>query len=242
MELDEARKLARALILEGVDDPGGKSERLEEIQRFIDELDGQVRRRKDRARHHRTHVKLMRRDLKVDKDSLRRLVSAAWLLWRVAMDDYEMRHKPYKPKDEPGGWSGQYKPKDDHEGRGAPYKPRQKLEDNWDPDPNVVAHDYGDQAGLGLENWDEWWEEVYRAPPGRRWPETVPRVPLYEVFFLARAWWFKNTGKRTFGLSYKGKRREDFTAAERFFLDIAQAMDPGYTARDCATVYESCRK
>ena len=214
MELDEARKLARALILEGVDDPGGKSERLEEIQRFIDELDGQVRRRKDRARHHRTHVKLMRRDLKVDKDSLRRLVSAAWLLWRVAMDDYEMRHDPDKPK--------------------------KRLEDNWDPED--VAYDYGDMVGLGLENWDEWWEEVYRAPPGRRWPETVPRVPLHDVFYLARAWWFKNTGKRTFGLTYKEKHREDFTAAERFFLDIAQAMDARYTAEDCTTVYESCRK
>lgn len=235
MELDEARELARALIL-GDD----KSGRLEEIERFIDELDGQVR--KYKGRDDRTGIPLMRRDLPVNEASYRRLVSAAWLLWRVAMDDYEMRHKPYKPTDEPGGWDGQYNPRDDHEGRGAPYKPRQKLEDNWDPDPNVVAYDYGDDTGAGLEDWDAFWAEVYHTPAGRRWPEGVPRGPLYGVFYLARSWWFKNTGKRTFGLKYKGARREDFTAAERFFLDICQALDARYTAEDCAKVYESCRR
>ena len=150
----------------------------------------------------------------VDEASYRRLVRGVWLIWRVAMDDYELRHDPDKPK------------------------PR--LQDNWNPED--VAYDYGDRAGAGLEDWDEWWRQVYHTPAGRRWPEGIPRAPLYPVFYLARAWWFKNTDHGTFGLAYKGKRREDFTAAERFFLDIAQALDPGYTARDCATVYESCRK
>ena len=208
MKLDEARELARALIMEGTE-PG----RLEDLERFIDKLEGQVRGYKE-ARHKRTHIKLMRYDLDVDEDSLRRLVSAAWLLWRVAMDDYEMRHDPDKPK--------------------------RRLQDNWNP--GDVAYDYGADTGVGLEDWAEWWQEVYRAPPGRRWAGKVPRVPLCEVYHLAREWWFKNTGKRTFGLMYKGARREDFTAAERFFLDIAQTMDPGYTAKDCATVYENCRR
>ena len=78
MKLDEARELARAMIVEGAEHG-----RIKELERYIDELDGQVRRlpRGGRARHYR-YVKLMRRDLKVDEDKLRRLVSAAWLLWR----------------------------------------------------------------------------------------------------------------------------------------------------------------
>ena len=209
MELDEARESWRALVVEGADSPG-KSQRLEEIERVIDKLEEEVRGRKDPA-HDRTHVKLMRYDLDVDKDSLRWLVRRAWLLWRVAMDDYEMRHDPDKPK------------------------PR--LSDNWSPTDTV--YDYGDDTGAGLEDWDEWWRQVYHTPAGRRWPAAIPRVPLYGVFYLARAWWFKNTDKRTFGLTYDAP---NYTAAERFFLGIAQTLDERYTAKDCAIVYENCRR
>lgn len=219
--LEIIRKIA---FLDALEPPGaplvGKDH--EERERLIAELDhfddtrwgAQKKMLRRDAHMGRGGIPLMRYDLDVDEASYRRLVSASWLLWRVAMDDYEMRHDPDKPK--------------------------RRLQDNWNP--GDIAYDYGDDAGVGLENWDEWWEEVYRAPPGRRWPEAVPRVPLYEVFFLVRAWWFKNTGKRTFGLTYDGTCREDFSASARLFLDIAQILDDRYTAEDCAIVYENCRR
>lgn len=211
MELDEARELARALILEGVDSPGGKSERLEEIERFIDELGGQVRRRKDRARHDRRGVKQRCYDLEIDADAKRRLMRAAWLLWRVAMDDHEMRYDPNKPS--------------------------KRLEDNWNPDD--PDYDYGDDTGLGLEDWDAFWAEVYHTRPHRRWPgPALP--PLYEVYLLVRAWWLRYQDRKSFRPTYGG-RRENFNAEGRLFLDVARALDPRYTPSNCASVYEKWR-
>ncbi len=45
----------------------------------------------------RLGAKLMRYDLDVDMASYRRLMHDAWLLWRVVMDDYELRNDPGKP-------------------------------------------------------------------------------------------------------------------------------------------------
>ena len=203
MELDEARELLRALRVEGAD-----SQRLEELECLIDELDGRARAYKE-PRQDRAHVKLMRRDLDVDKASYRRLVSVAQDLWGAAMDDHYTRHKITTERP----LTGEFDP-------------------SYGMTPTEIEATYFGRSNRGL-----WATDIYRRGPGGK-PNDPPLGPLYEVYLLVRAWW----PRPTFGLMYKEKRREDFTAAERFFLDIAQAMDPRYTTTDCASVYEKWRK
>ena len=124
-------------------------------------------------------------------------------------------------------------------------KPKRRLEDNYQTagDQNPV-YDYGDMAGLGweLNEWELWWREVYLAPRGRRWPGDERRVPLHEVFFLLRKFWLANSKIKKFAPNYPSDRREDFNAAGRLFLDVAQVLDGRYTAEDCKSVYKTCRK
>ena len=222
--IDIARQIAFLDALGGAGGPPLSSRDMAKRERLITELDhfddegwdAQKRlRRLEGINRARLGAKLMRRDLDVDDDAWRRLMRGAWLLWRVAMDDHEMRHDPNKPK--------------------------KRLEDNWDPDEEV-AYDYGDDAGAGLEDWDQFWADVYYTRPGRRWPGT-PLGPLYEVFLLVRDWWMQYTGKTTFGLDYSYRSdREDFNAAGRLFLNVAQALDGRYTAKACASVYNKWRE
>ncbi len=229
MNLSEARERARALVIQGIDDPELMSmvqEELDELERFIEErsaawrLDVKTTPGGYRNLSNR-NVPHSRKDFEIDDDSWLRLMSAAWLVWRVAMDDHEMRHDPGKPK--------------------------RLLEANYGDEESF---DYGDMAGAGLDDWDAWWAEVYYTRPGRRHP--APSLgPLYEVYLLVREWWL-GTGKSSFRLTYNADLEfrhagvssdsDDFNAPGRLFLAIAQALDGRYTTSNCATVYDKWRK
>ncbi len=223
--IDTARDMLRIIEVGYLDDPPESFDLRDEFLNLIDEKDDKLRawikttELGCRRRPYRAH---MRKDITVSDEKWRRLMGGAWLVWRVAMDDHEMRYDPNKPK--------------------------RLLEDNYGDEESF---DYGDMAGVGLEDWDAWWREVYHAPPGRRWPG--PSLgPLYEVFLLVRKWWIESTGKSSFRPSYicdpiwKDGRpvpdHELYNAPGRLFLAVAQTLDGRYTIANCETVYDKWRK
>lgn len=190
----------------------------EERERLIAELDDtrwDAQKKMLRRDSHmgRDGIPLMRRDLPVDDDSWQRLMGAAHLLWAEAMYDHEMRHKI--------DMTARLRPED--------------YDLSYGLTPTEIEATYFHR--YNLHNWAT---DPYYRGPGR--PGNDPsQGPLYEVYLLVRAWWLRYHDKTRFRPTY-GERREDFNAPGRLFLTIARALDPRYTARDCASVYEKWRK
>ena len=99
--------------------------------------------------------------------------------------------------------------------------------------------DYDLSYGMTPEEIEATWHhrpnDPYSRKAGGR-PNDPPQGPLYEVFLLVRYWWPRKRFRPTYG-----PRREDFNAAGRLFLDIAQGIDARYTTKDCTSVYEKWR-
>ena len=219
--IDIVRQIA---ILDALELPGaplvGKAR--EERERLIAELDhfddtrwdAQKKMLRRDAHRGRGGIPQMRYDIPVDADSRQRLMGAARYLWAEAMYDHEMQRKI------------------DMTARLHP----EEYDLSYGLTPQEIEATYFHR--YNLHNWET--DPYYRGPgrPGN----DPPQGPLYEVYLLVRVWWQRYTGKTKFKPTYNGPRREDFNAAGRLFLHVAQALDARYTPRDCASVYEKWRK
>ena len=170
-------------------------------------------------------------DLGPHQAALRRLLSEAHEIYEVALDDWETRADADKPK--------------------------RRLKDNWPVDEPESPHDYGEDVGAGLEDWEGWRRHHYhrrRGNPGRGRTRDLPVEPLHAVYRLVRRWWLKHIG-RGFNPTYKIDPRADADAVRsaprdmgyynptgRLLLLVAQEMNLRYTARICYGVHETLRK
>ncbi len=171
-------------------------------------------------------------DLGPHEDALRRLLHDAHEVYRLAMDD--------------------------HATRADPDKPRRRLQENWDPDESKPTYDYGEDAGVGLDDWDEWWQQHYHrraGNPGTNRTSTKssppPVTPLHAIYTLTRRWW-----KATVGTPFRPTYPRDpfegdenprtdfarFNPAGRLFLLVAKSLDRRYTALNCYGVHETVPK
>ena len=121
----------------------------------------------------------------------------------------------------------------------------------WRPARGRTRHagryDYAD-AGVGLEDWDEFWKAVWgpnrkRGNPGTFKGTTRPVAPLVAVFHLCNRFWREVMG-RPFHPEF-GRESADtdlarlphFNDAARLFLLVAQDCDPTYNSEMCSKVH-----
>lgn len=165
-------------------------------------------------------------DLTEHRESLARLLASIAENYIVAMQDYEDRH--------------------------APDKPKRRLEDNCDNGDEAPAYDYSEWAdGCPTEPWDEYWRENYgrgRGRPGTNLGGGPPLTPAHVVYHEVRDWWRKHgLGKfhPTF-LSFKCDDEDydeaEFNAPSRFLLRVLQFIDRRYTVENARGLYETVRK
>ena len=103
------------------------------------------------------------------------------------------------------------------------------------------GYDYGDMAGVGLPDWDEWWNEIWGREQGnpRLFRGTdVATPPLVSIYFMVNRWWRNTTGlsfNPNFGAQYSADtdaaRFPDLKPDAQIFLLVAQ--DSGGRLYDC---------
>jgi hypothetical protein len=183
-------------------------------------------------------------DLLQYKDELRELLSVAHERYKFALEEWEARAGPNKPKE--------------------------KLKENWDPDDFGPVYDYGDMAGADLDyvdkwgnrhNWDEHWQRFHSGLVGNQGGSrdgskdagVRPIPPLYPVYVLVRKWWLKYIGGG-FNLKYhtnpelgdniprnSPKHMPYINPPARLFLLVAQDINFRYTVSNCAGVHDALR-
>lgn len=108
-------------------------------------------------------------------------------------------------------------------------------------------YDYGDLAGVGLDDWDEWYRECWgrpRANPGKFRGTDIAMPPLVSIYHLVNRFW-----RGEMGLSFRpnfvgqeaadtdAKRFPELNAAAQIFLLVAQDAAPGlYNCDLCSRV------
>ncbi len=137
---------------------------------------------------------------------------------------------------------------DDWQDRNHPDRPRRRLENNWTPNDPEPPHDYGEDAGAGLEDWETWWREVYGRgrgnPGGSRTREGVPVTPLEPIYLLVNKWW-RRVLREPFHPDFRrgvegwsvAEKMSTLYPAGRLFLLIAQDLN-GYTYTICLNLHE----
>ncbi len=101
------------------------------------------------------------------------------------------------------------------------WQPPRRLKDNVDPDG--PDYDYGDMAGVGLPDWDDWWRECWgKAPgnPGRFRGTDIAMPPLVAIYHLVNRWW-RDVMHRDFHPDFTGQHAADTDAARFPDLNIA---------------------
>jgi hypothetical protein len=166
-------------------------------------------------------------DLTCRKDELRKMLTTAHQIYAEALDDWETRTDPNKPK--------------------------RILEKNWGPDEPELKYDYGDDAGAGFsQSWEEWWLKHYhrrRGNPGRGRTKDLPVEPLHSVYVFVRGWWLHNVDPKGFRPDFprafgEGPRYDKsfFNPAGRLLLMVAQDINIGYSANICANLYDAAKR
>ena len=103
----------------------------------------------------------------------------------------------------------------------AEWKPKKRLEDNWDPDEEVL-YDYGEDAGAGLD-WDAWWKECWGRPrgnPGRFRGTNLAIQPLVAIYILCNQWW-RRTMRLPFNPDFVRMHSADTDAKRMPYLNLA---------------------
>ena len=112
-------------------------------------------------------------------------------------------------------------------------------------------HDYGADAGAGLEDWDEHWRHFYyrgkgRPPHNNSKPLGPPPLALQPVYLAIERWWRVHVGpyNPTFGREYDGApfALEYCNAPARLLVIFAQHLDYRFTLANCANLRDTIRK
>jgi hypothetical protein len=145
---------------------------------------------------------------------------------------------------------------DDRETRADPDKPKRRLEDNWSSDDDDAAsiYDWGEDAGKGLPDWDEWWKENYYRPRGNpgsfREAPDIPKKPLIAIYFLVNEWYRRVLGAKFWPDYSSGMeaasddigRLPHIGPAARLFFLVANEIDKKHTMDRCRKVHEDYYK
>ncbi len=127
------------------------------------------------------------------------------------------------------------------------WQPPRRLKDNVDPDG--PDYDYGDMAGVGLPDWDDWWRECWgKAPgnPGRFRGTDIAMPPLVAIYHLVNRWW-RDVMHRDFHPDFTGQyaadtdaaRLPDLNRAAQIFLLVSQDAWPRYDSHLCGLVHDA---
>lgn len=144
---------------------------------------------------------------------------------------------------------------DDWEARLDPLKPKRRLEDNWSKnEEELPADEFTTPLDVAQKEWEEFWQQWYFQPtknPGRaRFDASLSIGVLHPVYFLIRYWWKKHVGQPFTGdFNFKegshgvDQRTEDYFApGARLFYRIATHLNYKYTASNCHWVHDALRK
>jgi hypothetical protein len=110
-------------------------------------------------------------------------------------------------------------------------------------------YDYGDMAGMGMDDWDEWWTSIWgrlRGNPGRFRGSDVPKAPLLAIYYMCNRFW-RYTQHQAFWPDFRKAEAyatdadaiPDLNPAARFFLLVAQDADRKYNCDLCARVHDA---
>lgn len=113
---------------------------------------------------------------------------------------------------------------------------------------SMGRYDYGEDTGVGLDDWDEWWKSIWGRPHrGNRGlfrGTSKPVVPLVFIYHLCNRFWRESMGL-AFHPDFTGRygavtdlaRFADLNDAARLFLLVSQDCDPTYNSELCSRVH-----
>lgn len=142
----------------------------------------------------------------------------------------------------------------DFETRSDPNKPKKRLEDNFDATESGPDFDYGEHAGVGLNDMGDWptfYRQTYARSarnPGTNRTGGPPLPPAHVACWFARDWWrSQRLGKfnpsfdpdREQGESYDENK---FNAPARFLFAVLKYLDPSYKPANARSAFDYCKK
>ena len=138
---------------------------------------------------------------------------------------------------------------------GSPQKPYRRLSRNSSPEETRFAYRDFYSPEDAERDWVAWWVENWYRPRGRPFWFTVPghggrkmmKPPLVHIYRTCNAFFRRVLGVEFFPI-FKANDHvvsdaaamPDLNPAARFFLLVAQAVDPSYTREHCKRVHDDC--